>query len=37
VEARFRALEQGQAAGSPARSEVEEELGALKRRVRVDG
>lgn len=37
VEARFRALEQGQATGSPARSEVEEELGALKRRVRVDG
>jgi phage shock protein A len=37
VEARFRALETGVAADSPVRTEVDEELSALKRRVRVEG
>ena len=38
VEAKFRALESGQAAapGAPARPDVEDELKALKKRVRVE-
>lgn len=35
VEAKFRALESGQTEASPAKSEVEDELQALKKRVRI--
>jgi len=39
VEAKFRALESGQAlpGEAPARSDVEDELQAIKKRVRVQG